>query len=184
METPTVQVEDDAIVFRTPTSAEAARLTALMRELFVDHYSHSTTPENVAAFLDGVYTEAKQRAELADPHIDTFAVERGDDWIGFAQLRYATSPPSPVPGARPCELGRIYLSRAAQGAGVGRRLVARLEQAALARGRDALWLSVWQEAPWAIGFYRRMGFEIVGTAVFTVGGEDTPDWLMAKRLQG
>ena len=161
---------------------ESARLSALMRQLFVAAYRHCSTPANVAAFLAATYTEARQRAELDDASIDSVVVEHGGDWLGFAQLRFARPAPAGVTLAHGAELGRIYLDPRAQGRGLGRLLLRDLEARARARGRDGLWLNVWQEAPQAIAFYRREGFEIVGTTDFVVGDDAKTDWRMVKRL--
>ena len=169
-------------IIRRARADEAARLSALMRELFLEAYRHCSTPENVAAFLDATYSERQQRAELDDPAVDTVVVEDGADWLGFAQLRFGKPAPSGVMLCNGAELGRIYLAARAQGRGIGQALLRDLEARTLARGRDGLWLNAWQEAPQAVAFYRREGFEIVGTTDFVVGDDTKADWRMAKRL--
>ena len=68
------------------------------------------------------------------------------------------------------------------GKALGARLLTEAEAAARARGRAGLWLNVWQKAPQAIAFYRRQGFDIVGTNDFHVGDDPQLDWVMAKRF--
>ena len=174
----------DPFLIRDARPAEAARLARLMRELFLAAYRHCSTPRNVAAFLDATYGEAQQRAELEDDGIETVIVEAGDDWLGFAQLRFGKPAPPGVTLSRGAELGRIYLGPQAQGRGVGTALLRELETRTRARGRDGLWLNVWLEAPQALAFYRREGFEICGTADFVVGDDVKQDWRMQKSLRG
>lgn len=169
-------------IIRGVLAHEAARLSALMRELFLQAYRHCSTPENVATFLDATYSERQQRAELDDPSVDTVVVEDGADWIGFAQLRFGKPAPSGVTLCNGAELGRIYLAAGAQGRGIGQALLRDLEARTVARGRDGLWLNAWQEAPQAVAFYRREGFAIVGTTEFVVGDDAKHDWRMAKSL--
>jgi ribosomal protein S18 acetylase RimI-like enzyme len=45
-----------------------------------------------------------------------------------------------------------------------------------------IWLQVWKEAPWAVGFYARMGFSVVGSAPFYFGDQVGDDHIMAKSL--
>jgi diamine N-acetyltransferase len=162
---------------------EAARLSALMRDLFLEAYRHCSTPANVASFLDATYSVPQQRAELDDPSIETVVVEDGADWLGFAQLRFGKPAPRGIEiFCNGAELGRIYLGKQAQGRGIGTALLRDLEARAVARGRDGLWLNAWQEAPQAVAFYRREGFEIVGTTEFIVGDDVKADWRMAKPL--
>jgi ribosomal protein S18 acetylase RimI-like enzyme len=54
--------------------------------------------------------------------------------------------------------------------------------AARARGCDAVWLQVWKDAPWAVGFYRKMGFEVVGSASFYFGEQVGDDYVMERKL--
>ena len=172
----------DAFLIRDARPAEAARLSQLMRELFLASYRHCSTPRNVATFLEATYQEALQRAELEDPTIETVVVEAGDDWLGFAQLRFGKPAPDGVTLANGAELGRIYLGPPAQGRGIGSALLRELEARTRARGRDGLWLNAWQEAPQAVAFYRREGFEICGTTEFIVGDDAKADWRMVKRF--
>ena len=172
----------NAFQIRDARPHEAARLSLLMRELFLDAYRHCSTPQNVAAFLDANYGEALQRAELEDPAIETLVVEQGDAWLGFAQLRFGKSAPPGVTLPHGAELGRIYLGPQAQGRGIGSTLLREIEHRTCARGRDGLWLNVWQEAPQALAFYRREGFEPCGTTDFVVGDDVKTDWRMMKRL--
>jgi len=169
-------------IIRDVRRDEAARLAQVLRELFVAAYRHCSTPQNVAAFLDATYGEAQQGAELAEPTIETVAIEDGADWLGVAQLRFGRTAPDGVRFARGAELGRIYLAPTAQGRGLGVRLLRELERRARARGCDGLWLNAWQEAPQALAFYRREGFAIVGTTQFVVGDDAKDDWRMAKPL--
>jgi GNAT superfamily N-acetyltransferase len=87
-----------------------------------------------------------------------------------------------VPLARGAELGRLYLAPSAQGRGIGSALLCEVEARARVRGRDGLWLNVWQEAPQAIAFYRREGLVPCGVTDFAVGDDVKKDWRMAKRF--
>lgn len=170
-------------IIRDVRQDEAARLAQLMRDLFVAAYPHCSTPRNIAAFLDAAYGQAQQCAELDDASIDTVVVECGTEWLGFAQLRFGKPAPAGVTLDHGAELGRIYLDPRAQGRGLGRALLRELERRTLARGRDGLWLNVWQEAPQALAFYAREGFERCGVTQFVVGDDAKTDWRMFKRLE-
>jgi len=53
---------------------------------------------------------------------------------------------------------------------------------ARARGAGVIWLQVWKEAPWAVGFYQRMGFSVVGSAPFYFGDRVGDDHIMSRGL--
>jgi RimJ/RimL family protein N-acetyltransferase len=52
-----------------------------------------------------------------------------------------------------------------------------------ADGRS-IWLSVWEENPRAIAFYRKMGFRDVGAGRFLVGADLQDDRIMAAQVRG
>lgn len=175
---------DATFTLRTARPDDATALSALMRATFVASNGHCSTPANVAAFLDTVYTPARQRAEIENPDIRTVLVQHDGTLQGFAQLRFAAAAPACVTLARPFELGRIYLAAALQGRGAAAALLRNIDTAARARGSDGLWLNVWQEQPRAIAFYAKHGFSIVGTSIFQVGDDPKEDWVMERAFAG
>ena len=67
------------------------------------------------------------------------------------------------------ELKRIYLLKAWQNGGLGRRLFAETLDWLQAAGPRAIWIGVWSENFGAQRLYRRRGFEKVGEYGFAVG---------------
>ncbi|MET0582328.1 MAG: GNAT family N-acetyltransferase [Pseudoxanthomonas sp.] len=169
-------------VIRPARPIDAEALSALMRRTFVAANGHCSTPENVARFLDAVYTPERQASEIRDPDTLTVIVEQDGQWAGFAQLRWGSTPPPEVGPLPTVELGRIYLDSAFHGRGLAAQLVANLLAAASLRGSRSVWLNVWQEAAQAIRFYQKHGFQIVGTSVFTIGDDPKDDWVMTQAL--
>ena len=170
------------VVIRPARLADAAELSTLMRRTFLAANGHCCTPENMAAFLESKYRTELQAREIRDPDTLTLIVEQDGQWAGFAQLRWGTTPPAEVELLPAVELGRIYLDAAFHGRGIAAQLVANLLVAASLRGSRSVWLSVWQEAPQAIRFYKKHGFEIVGRTVFMVGDDPKDDWVMTQEL--
>jgi ribosomal protein S18 acetylase RimI-like enzyme len=50
------------------------------------------------------------------------------------------------------------------------------------RGYDSIWLGVWEKNQRAIDFYRRWGFEEVGTHTFKLGTDPQNDFVMELGL--
>ncbi len=53
---------------------------------------------------------------------------------------------------------------------------------ARARGARELWLGVWERNERAQAFYRKCGFEKVGTQIFVVGSDPQTDHVMLRQL--
>jgi GNAT superfamily N-acetyltransferase len=75
---------------------------------------------------------------------------------------------------------RFYLDQTWHGRGIARALMKDCLELAAAGGAEVLWLQVWQEASWAVRFYQRAGFTIVGETPFPWGTRVETDWLMAR----
>jgi len=96
---------------------------------------------------------------------------------GMLKYHHAACP-EPGIASNAVELQQLYVLAEMQRHGLGRRLVENL--IAIARNTEAtgIWLSAWEDADWAINFYRKTGFSAVGTAIFTVGAATYTDLLM------
>jgi ribosomal protein S18 acetylase RimI-like enzyme len=50
------------------------------------------------------------------------------------------------------------------------------------KGKDIIWLGVWEKNQRAINFYSSWGFEKFGECDFLLGDDMQRDWLMKKKL--
>jgi ribosomal protein S18 acetylase RimI-like enzyme len=166
---------------RRATVDDAATLSAFGRRVFGQTFAPENRPEDLEAYLDQAYVEARQREEIADPGIDTLLLEEGGALIAFAQLR-AGSAGNGVTGEQPLEIWRFYVEFAWHGHGVAQTLMTAVEEAARARGASTLWLGVWERNVRAQAFYRKQGFTVVGSQIFVLGSDTQRDLIMAKTI--
>jgi ribosomal protein S18 acetylase RimI-like enzyme len=166
---------------RRATIEDVAALSAFGRRVFGQTFAPENTPEDLQAYLDSAYVEARQHEEIADPGIDTLLLEENGDLIAFAQLRDG-SIGNGVTGQRPLELWRFYVDLAWHGRGVAQALMTSVEETARARGAGTLWLGVWERNVRAQAFYRKQGFTVVGSQIFVLGSDPQRDLIMAKTL--
>ena len=66
--------------------------------------------------------------------------------------------------------------------GVGAALMQHCVDLAASRGRDWIWLGVWERNVRAIAFYSRWGFTDVGSQSFQLGADLQTDRIMARRI--
>ena len=175
----------EAFTIRASGPDDAGRLSTTAARLFTQAYGPTHPEPELGAYLAREFAPARLAAELADPGRRALVAESGGRWIGYAYLRESAEGwPSGVPGERPVEIMRFYVDAEWHGRGVAAALMAACESAARRWGADALWLGVWQQAGRALAFYRRAGFEVVGTATFAFGDRLDDDFVMARRLAG
>ena len=163
---------------------EAAALAALklatFRETFIEDFAVPYPPLDLAAFEAASYAPAVVAAELANPDRATWIAEAGDGrLLGYTQVGPAKLPhPEVTPGA--AELYQLYVLRAAQGTGLGRRLMdVALDHLAATRP-GPLWLGVWESNHRAQAVYAARGFREVGSYRFMVGDWEDRDLIYRR----
>lgn len=174
---------------RRAVPADADLLARNMADWFLAAYAHASDATNTGAFVAANFAAEKQAREIVDPQIVTLIAETDGVMVGYAQLRFATKAPDAiverdVDEPEFAEVGRFYFAPSHHGRGTAAQLMHAVRAVARERGRRRLWLLVWQEAPQAIRFYEKHGFEKAGTAVFMVGEDRKADWVMRAKVDG
>ncbi len=139
------------------------------------------------AFGDGVSLEDEQ-AELEAGRSETYfaralkektilVAEENGLLLGYLEIGEVTiSEVDRQPGDQ--SLNRLYVETAAQGQGLGRRLLeAGLRHPRLAHA-SRIYLTVWDENERAVRLYETVGFRRVGRTRFRIGSEVVEDLVM------
>jgi len=169
------------IVTRAARLDDAALLAELGASTFAETFESANTPEDFAMYMAAAFSEEIQRAELADPDTTVFFAERGDDTVGYVMLR-ERKPPASVGLDDALEIARFYARKRAIGSGVGGALMQRAIAEAAGRGKDAVWLAVWERNERAIRFYESWGFHRSGSQPFLLGTDVQTDLVMVRRI--
>ena len=172
------------LAVRRATPADAAVLAAFAEAAFVDTFAADNTPEDMATYLAGAFSEARQRAELEDDSRVVLLAERDGELAGYAMLNDDVTPDVRVSAAlsNAIEIARLYSGRRWIGTGVGATLMQHCLDLAASRGREWIWLGVWERNARAIAFYARWGFTDVGSQSFQLGADRQTDRVMARRV--
>ena len=169
---------------RPCTPIDAAHVAELAARLFTQAYGPTHPEPELSRYLARSFDPETVAEQLCDPTVRMLIVEDLDgNALGYAHIRETIGPPPHgVPGSRPAEIVRFYIDATRHGTGVAQALMAACERETRAMGADVLWLAVWQEALRPQRFYRRAGFEIVGTTTFAFGERLDADYVMARVL--
>jgi ribosomal protein S18 acetylase RimI-like enzyme len=160
---------------RPAQTGDVAALSALARQTYAAAFGHSMSEADLAAHLARNLSDASVARIIAE---DTVLVaELEGRLVGYVQ--FGAAAPDYGHGAA-SELRRLYVHADFQNAGVG----ARLMEAALREleGGGPVALDVWEHNHGAQRFYRRFGFEAVGSRAFAVdsGAETSLDLIMVR----
>jgi len=168
-----------AQTIRLAHHGDAAPLSALAERTFRDTFAAFNTPADMDAHCLSQYAPEILAAEIAAPHIVTLVAEHPSGLTGYGQLRWSEVPAC-VKGARPAEIGRLYVDAPWHGQGIAQALMVRMVEHAIGGGADRLWLGVWEHNHRALAFYRKLGFSTVGGHIFMVGPDPQNDLLLAR----
>ena len=169
------------IAIRPARPDDAALFTELAASTFRETFEQANAPEDFAAYMAAAFGEPIQRAELEDPATTVFFAERAGDTLGYGMVRERAAP-SVAGMEEALEIARLYARKRALGSGVGAALMQRALAEAAGRGKDAVWLGVWEHNQRAIGFYEAWGFHRCGTQPFLLGTDVQTDLIMVRRI--
>ncbi|KND94332.1 putative N-acetyltransferase [Tolypocladium ophioglossoides CBS 100239] len=171
------------ITVRRATPNDAPSIADLGVRVFSLSFGHSVSSEQLQAYLGKAYSIPAITADVTNPLKDTVvAATPAGALIGFAILTRGSSEPCIAHLDSTIELQRLYIDLAYHGKGVGKMLALEVEGIARERGFKKIWLGVWEESYKARKVYERLGYKVVGSREFQLGGVAQLDHVMLKAL--
>jgi len=165
---------------RAAGPGDAGWLAGFAARQFDAAYAEDNAPADMADYCALNFTEPRFAALLADPATRTLVAESRGEPIAYAVVRRSASPPEGVGEVPATELARLYLDAAWHGSGLASAMLAEAERSAIEWRASTVWLTVWSRNPRAIRFYRKHGYDIVGSMQFRLGAELQEDHLMIR----
>lgn len=160
------------VLIRPAAEADSAALAGLGRQTFIDTFVEGFgipyPADDLAAFLDHSFSAETIRRKLDEPGAAWWVADRGGELLAFANAGPNTLP---HPEARPshAELRRLYVAKAAQGLGLGTKLLGVALEWMEAHSDGPLWIGVWSGNLKAQRLYAACGFTKAGEYQYPVG---------------
>ena len=176
------------VVVGIATAADAEALARLAAATFPLACPPGAAQPNITAFIESTLSAQRFREYLADPGRVILRAEIYGRVAGYVML---VDGPIADPAIRAAvtvtvtpsiELSKFYVDADRHGTGVSTALMSAAADAARNRGARGMWLGVNRENQRAQRFYRRSGFEVVGTKQFPMGAELHDDFVMQRAL--
>ena len=170
---------------RPATISDAPLIVQLGASVFSATFGFSMPTSDLNAYLQESYNIEAIEDDIKSPTKHVFVAcppSNPSQILGFAQLTEGTTEPCLEEIEGLVELQRLYVNRDAQGTGVGKALVAKVDSLARERGYRNIWLGVWEGNFVAQKCYESLGWERVGDHEFRMGRCIQTDWIMCKRL--
>jgi len=152
----------------TVTVESASILAKLWTDTFQQAYADVHTLENIQAYCDVNFTLEQAVVELSSDKVVCVLARRNDLPVGFYLLKYHECPVR-LDGSS-VELKKIYILASEYGLGLGKLLYQDAINSIRSSGHGWVWLSVSDINYRAQAFYKKLGFNAVGTGpIFKVG---------------
>ncbi len=169
------------LTVRYATNRDAGLIADISRQTFYETFAVDNRKEDMDKFLSEQFTKGKLMMEVGSPENIFLLAHNGDEVAGYAKLRDAKQPEK-LNNLKAIEIARIYAMTNMIRKGVGNLLMQTSISIAKEKGKEIIWLGVWEKNIRAIEFYRKCGFEKFDVSDFLLGDDVQCDWLMKKTL--
>lgn len=167
---------------RTAKKEDAALIALLGRLTFSQAFGDLfRDPLDLKAYLDTTFSVTKIENSLGKRNnVYWIAMVNGLP-VGYAKLKLE-SPSEFVKAAPSSQLQKIYVLQEFLSMSIGRDLQNVLLNEARNSGSEHIWLSVYDGNTRAIAFYKKHGFDEVGSHQFSIGKQNFGFIAMSKQL--
>lgn len=169
------------IKLRECTIDDLSELYEISCKTFKDTFESGTTEADMIAYLKQAYNIEKLRGELSNSNSTFYFVYRDEYLSGYLKLNEFKAQ-SDINDSQAMEIERIYMTKEAQGKGLGSILMNKAIEIANKKGKSYIWLGVWENNIKALAFYKKNGFYKIGEHSFVIGDDQQTDYLMRKDL--
>lgn len=169
------------LTVRNATNKDATLIADISRQTFFETFAAHNSKENMDKFLGEQFTRGKLMMEVGSLENIFLLAYTGNELAGYAKLREGKLPEK-LGDANALEIARIYAMTNMIGKGVGNLLMKASISIAKEKGKDAMWLGVWEKNTRAIEFYIKWGFDKFDVSDFLLGDDVQCDWLMKKKI--
>jgi diamine N-acetyltransferase len=172
---------NEPVLVRKATPKEAGLVADISRQTFQESFAAENTKENMNKFMNEQFTRDKLMAETKDPCNLFLLAFMDNDPVGYCKLRDWNGP-TEQEDVSAIEIARIYVVQKKIRCGIGKLLMQNCIEMGREKGRQVIWLGVWEGNVKAIDFYTQWGFKKFSEHIFMLGDEPQTDWLMKKSL--
>ena len=169
------------LTIRYATQKDAALIADLSRQTFYETFAAANTRHDMDKFLKLQFTKGRLMLEVGAAGNTFLLAYHEQEVAGYVKLRDGKVPPAlhPMPAL---EIARLYAVTSMIGKGVGHLLMQTSIDIATEKGKQVVWLGVWEKNQRAINFYHKWGFKKFGEQDFWLGDDLQRDWIMKKEL--
>jgi len=140
-------------------------MTEIGKATFLESHGHSASEADINQYVSEKYNHEVFRKELSDPQNFYHIIYYQQQTAGFSKIIFNT-PHSNIKEENVTKLERIYLLKEFYSLKLGAELLKFNIELSKQKNQAGIWLFVWKENPRAVNFYKKAGFDIIGSYDF------------------
>lgn len=150
-------------------------------DTFMDTFASYNDPQNLNDYLKETYGQNTLRKQLMDSNSHFYFIYFNKKRAGYIKLNEYHSQ-TEAHNINDLEIERIYIKKEFKRMGLGRKLIDFSLKKAKEKGKENVWLGVWEKNQAAINFYTTLGFKIISQHDFFLGADKQTDYIMQKKV--
>lgn len=157
--------------------SELSILQSLAIRTYSAAFAHKNQPGVIEKYYEHAFAKAYLSKQLSNQESYWYFARDNDQIIGYLRLNVGESQ-TEFSEPYGLEVERIYIDIPHLRKGYGTKLLAFSISKAKELEKNYIWLGVWEENPEAIKFYKKHGFQTVGTHDYDMIAEIQTDYIM------
>lgn len=169
------------ITIQKATPAEAIVIAQIGAKSFVESHGNSAPAADIESYISRTLDLKSVEEELNNPENVFHIIYYKGQAAGFSKIIF--NRPHPLTGsAVVTKLERLYLLKEFYDLKLGLRLFEFIVNLSKEENQNGIWLFVWTENQRAVSFYKKNGFEIIGSTDFRISAtHSNPNHVMYLR---
>lgn len=155
---------------------DVKQLSELSKLTFKQTFAKVNTQEDIQNYLNDNLSVEQLSREVNNSCSEFYFIQDENETYGFIKLNTNDAQSEKMADSW-LELERIYMTKAAQGKGLGQKLLDFTIARATELGKKTVWLGVWEENKLAINFYEKNRFSPFSEHIFKLGADEQKDIL-------
>jgi ribosomal protein S18 acetylase RimI-like enzyme len=153
----TIQINEN-ISLEPITNSTSNELFQLMKEVYPLAYDYFWE-DGGNWYVNSQYSRENIKEELAQENAEYYFVVFNGERIGNFRILWNEPLPNTKENLKSVKLHRVYLHAKTQGKGIGKALLTWLENEAIKKQYELIWLDAMDEKPQAFNFYKKLGYQ-------------------------
>ncbi len=142
-------------------------LAEIAKSTYIESHGHSASAENINKYVADKYSIDTVKGDLQDLKNIYHIIYYDQQPAGYSKI-ILNEPNPTIQSSNITKLERLYLLKEFYGLKLGAKLLNFNVEVSKDNNQVGMWLYVWKENVQAIRFYKKAGFEIIGSYDFKV----------------